>query len=377
MECHGPLPDPVIRLPSVQLVGAQKSGTSAIADWLFGAGGFRRPKVFDGEPPYYSKEVHFFDIDHRYHKGPEFYGQRFYQQSDCRTLDATPDTLQFPKRVSETYKNAGGDQKEKLKIIVILREPIARELSLYNHLAHDCRFLDNLKRNQWHNQVMKKDADGVSRIMSFQQFVRNHSIPALQQKAKHGRSTRYSLYANHLSAWFQVFSRKQILVLAYEELCSQPEKLQQRIQSFLGYDIPGRIQRGSNSNENTYKVRAPSPSTRESLQAVFHTENEKLYQLLEAHPGPGAEQSPFPKFGGYAVVPAATVTRPPTTLGMQDPGRQEKRKSVQVEKRRRSVLPKLGEPPSSLDELARGSDKHSAFEDKAKHCAEKKARKTR
>lgn len=55
----------VIQLPSVQLIGAQKSGTSAIADWLFG-GGSCRPDTFDGDPIYYNKEVHYFDDERRY-----------------------------------------------------------------------------------------------------------------------------------------------------------------------------------------------------------------------------------------------------------------------------------------------------------------------
>jgi len=58
----------VIRLPTVLMIGAQKSATSAIADWLFEEGEYCRPQVFADEPWYYSKEVHFFDSEWRYSK---------------------------------------------------------------------------------------------------------------------------------------------------------------------------------------------------------------------------------------------------------------------------------------------------------------------
>jgi Sulfotransferase domain len=292
----------VVRLPTVQLIGAQKAGTSAIADWLFEHGGFRRPLVFDKEPWYYSKEVHFFDDWYRYKQGPEFYAKRFVRQdfraaagdeNMDRTLDATPDTLPFAERVRATYDSAGGDQAKSVKIIVILREPVSRELSLYNHLSFDCRRLGSADINAcWHNQVVKKD----NTVMSFDEFVTIRSIPALCGKeTRIGCSTRHGLYATHLCKWFELFDREQILVLSYDELEHQPERLQERIQSFLGYAIPGILCR-ANANDGPHKVQKPSWKAKQELQAVFKPLNEKLYQLLASNPGPLMEQAPFPRF---------------------------------------------------------------------------------
>ena len=63
----------LVQLPFVLLIGEQKAGTSAIAHRLFEEGGFHRPKVFDDEPDYYSKECHYFDLDWRYGQGLKFY----------------------------------------------------------------------------------------------------------------------------------------------------------------------------------------------------------------------------------------------------------------------------------------------------------------
>mmetsp|Transcript_29895 Transcript_29895/g.45755 ORF Transcript_29895/g.45755 Transcript_29895/m.45755 type:complete len:138 (+) Transcript_29895:91-504(+) len=120
------------QLSSVQIIGAQKAGTSAVAKWMF-EGGYGRPQVFDGEPWYHKKEAHFFDIDWNFNRGLDFYARRFRDIDGIGrpALDATPDTLAFAQRVRDTYELAGGDQVNMLKIIVILRDPVARELSLF------------------------------------------------------------------------------------------------------------------------------------------------------------------------------------------------------------------------------------------------------
>ena len=275
------------RLPAVQLIGAQKAGTSALADWMFDEGGFGRPRVFDGEPWYYSKEVHFFDIDSRYAKGLAFYAKRF--EHHTMTMDATPDTLAFPDRVRSIYEAAG--QANSVKIIVLLREPIFRELSLYNHLAHDWRTLRESEKTNWHRQVINPDGS----LMDFEEFVSSVSVPAFAQETGPGRSTRFSMYAFHLRKWFDLFDRQQILVLSYEELKNHPETLQTRVCTFIGKEIPGNLKR-ANSNDSPYKVQQPSSRVKQALSKILEPLNEELYSLLRSQPGPPMEQSPFPRF---------------------------------------------------------------------------------
>ena len=295
-------------MPSVQIIGAQKAGTSALADWLFD-GGYRRPRVLNNEPWYYSKEVHFFECDWRYNKGLEFYAKRFESKQsdfmDCTmTIDATPETLQFPERVRSTYEAAGGHQANHLKILVILREPVSRELSLYNHLVFDILNLDVSERNEWNNQVLKSDGS----IMSFDDFVSNVSIPAIRRHSGPGMSSRHGLYATHLRKWFDCFDRSQILVLSYEELQHQPQKVQDRVQLFLGRDIAGTL-RHSNSNDHPSKVKVPSDTAQNTLTEIFQTPNEDLYQLLDASPGPSMEQRPFPRFAKTSSISDPVVLR--------------------------------------------------------------------
>ena len=282
----------MVRLPSVQIIGAQKAGTSAVAKWMFD-GGYRRPLVFDDEPWYYSKEAHFFDIDWNYNRGLDYYASRF-RDDDGSALDATPDTLAFAQRVRDTYELAGDNQGNNLKIIVILRDPVFRELSLYNHLAHDCRNLDQSELTDWHKQVVRSDGT----IMTFSAFVRDVTIPAVATNEVHdlgkGRASRYGLYAHHLEEWFRLFNRNQILVLSYNELCTASERVQDRIQRFLG-TISGNLEK-VNSNDSQEKVLSPSTEARQCIESIMESHNERLYQLLEENPGTSMEQRPFPRF---------------------------------------------------------------------------------
>ena len=65
----------------------------------------------------------------------EFYAQRYQHCLNPNTirLDATPDYLTFPERIIESYTEANA--LDTVKFMVVLREPVSRELSLYNH-AH-------------------------------------------------------------------------------------------------------------------------------------------------------------------------------------------------------------------------------------------------
>ena len=284
----------MVRLPTIQIVGAQKAGTSVIAKWLFD-GGYCRPRIFDGEPVYYNKEAHFFDIDWNYNLGLEHYASRF-SDNEVPALDATPDTLAFAQRVRDTYELAGHNQVDKLKIIVILRDPVFRELSLYNHMAYACRNLDQSELTDWHKQVATSDGT----IMTFNEFVRDVTMPALTtnevQDCGKGRSSRHGLYADHLKEWFRLFNRNQILVLSYGELCADPERLQDRIQRFIGRAVSGTLQEKINSNDSQEKVLVPSTEARQRIESFMKSHNERLYQLLEENPGPSMEQRPFPPF---------------------------------------------------------------------------------
>ena len=90
----------------------------------------------------YSIQVQFFDNPQRYNQGIEFYAKRFAHCIEEGTpdlrLDATPNTIEHSQRVYDLYSQpAARDILQNLKLILIVREPIERELSSYNHKVFD------------------------------------------------------------------------------------------------------------------------------------------------------------------------------------------------------------------------------------------------
>ena len=101
-----------------------------LSEWLFGnpmhsASGVCRPAVFDGDPNFFNKEVHFFDHPDRYVQGIDFYAQRFKDCTKYRyVMNATLDTFRHPKNVHDTYRQAGRNQHTELKIILFCVNPV-------------------------------------------------------------------------------------------------------------------------------------------------------------------------------------------------------------------------------------------------------------
>ena len=286
---------PKIVLPNVLIAGAQKAGSSALSNWLFRAG-VCKAAVFPGEPAYYSKEPHFFGTKARFSQGLPFYARRYERcQFGNRTmiarfrLDATPTTLLHPDEVYSFYQSAGGSHLRKLKIIVSLREPVARELSLYNHQLS--RYQKHPDPTAWYATIAT--ANGT--IKSFDDFIETVTIPGLNNTRQ---ASSLANYAKHLKRWFELFDPDNILILSYQEDIRESDDGKDRVRQFLNYSFEGRGPLAeSNAHAGTSKLRSITCSARDRLQTIFQPMNEDLYQLLARQKRPSFERQPFPPFG--------------------------------------------------------------------------------
>ncbi len=113
-------------LPPVFLIGAMKSGTTALSDALYHHPHIHRAFDVHGRPTWHSKELHFFDT-YAFTKGRQFYESRFNQSlpSGHVNLDATPAYLYEPYVAERVFKMYGKD----IKILAILRDPVERAVS--------------------------------------------------------------------------------------------------------------------------------------------------------------------------------------------------------------------------------------------------------
>ncbi|KHD05974.1 hypothetical protein PN36_04315 [Candidatus Thiomargarita nelsonii] len=147
------------------------------------------------------KEIDFFS--YYYDHGIQWYENQF--QSDKNTIvkaigEISPSYLYHPQAPERIYR-----YNPKIKLIITLREPIARAYS--NHL-HEIR-VDRFKSDE----------------LSFENGLKNNPM-YLEQ----------SLYAKHLELWYQYFPKDNILVLFQEEIKNSSMAQVTRLYKFLGID---------------------------------------------------------------------------------------------------------------------------------------------
>eukprot|EP00804_Cyclotella_cryptica_P023304 CCRYP_000468-RB/>CCRYP_000468-RB protein AED:0.36 eAED:0.42 QI:0/1/0.66/1/0.5/0.33/3/680/394 len=278
-------------LPNILLIGAQKAGTTTVASWLH-RNGVCAAKVFGDEPSFYKKETHFFD--EFYDKGIEYYVKRFEHCTEGVyhkgfSLDATPNYLNLARRVYDTYsKNVPANIMGSLKLMVILREPISRELSWYNHKV------DFFRRGITAGYIMNVSHKNGT-VKSFDEYAE-----MLKERVLNSPHNAFGFYVDHLRTWVKLFDRQQLLILSYDELLQEPSRVQMRIERFLGMSIKDEFS-NANKIESKHKVKEISPHARKVLEPLFREKNEELYDFIRDHPGPPLEQTPFPRFDNVVV----------------------------------------------------------------------------
>lgn len=250
------------------------------------------PKVFEGEPDFYGKQVQFFDQDQRYEQGINFYTKRFehcLKEGDASAaarvmFDATPNYLEFPKRVFHIYNQAAaGDASSKLKVIYVLREPVERELVTYNMKANDYN-LSVDKKNGWFADALENDGS----LMTFERYSLAMLRMYIKDKAPYYRSGHYAM---HLKEWAKFFERSQLLVLSYDELQISPSTVQRRIEQFIGKEYEAKLQAYDGIKPEDVPKRAVAV-----LEPLFRKSNDELYNFLLMNRGPKMEQTPFAPF---------------------------------------------------------------------------------
>ena len=200
-------------------------------------------------------------------------------------LDATPNYLPCAQRVYDTYNDekVSGDLMRRLKLILILREPISRELSWYNHKAFMIKYGQN---TTWNKDVSYENGT----IKSFDEYSEE-----LKNALMRNPKGAFGLYVDHLRTWVELFDRKRLLILNYEELLQDPSKIQWRISKFLDTEFAGVIGH-ANVKAGVSKVDKVPLHARQVLEPLFREKNEELYEFIRDHPGPLMEQNPYPRF---------------------------------------------------------------------------------
>jgi len=221
-----------MRYPDFFIVGAAKSGTTALWQLLGGMPGVFMTSAIQ------HKELSFFCNDYGL-KDPDNYLSHFSGASGdqligevCHTYLTSPESAQWIK-----------SQTPDAKIVIILRNPAIRAFSLY----------------QW--MVM----EGYEKINSFEKALEIEPVrisdPSLKSKSKtYFRNYFYfnsGLYADQVKRYLDVFGESKTLVLVYEEFKKDPGVVLHRICNHLGLSVNGKSAFTSKVVNESKSVRSP------------------------------------------------------------------------------------------------------------------------
>jgi hypothetical protein len=250
-------------LPDFIVIGAQKAGTTSLYRYLCDLPDVARP--FGQEPVFFSHEL-------KYGRGVDEYRTNFPLQlslspvfrrgSPRITGEASGEYLYYPAAPQRVFDLVSG-----VRLIAVLRDPVERTISQYFHNLklgfEELSFEDALHRElAWHEEENPNTGAPHRRFG-----------PLGNGRAYLGRS----MYAEHLSKWFDRFDPSQLLVLEAEALYSDPACEMSKVCDFLEVRPPRSSGFARHNPGDRAKV---DEALTEWLDSVFYGPNKRLEALL-------------------------------------------------------------------------------------------------
>ena len=157
----------------------------------------------------------------------------------------------------------------KIKLIVILRNPIDKAYSTYQQQfrfgEYTTSFEDTINAEFRRIDLNKDFPELNSNNYDFENLVAQNII-------------RHGVYADYLETWLKIFDRKQILILNSDDLKKSTKETLRRVFNFLNvsnYDIK------DTSQVNVGKYPTINKITRKKLIEFFKPHNQRLNKLLD------------------------------------------------------------------------------------------------
>jgi Sulfotransferase domain len=250
------LTGPLRGLPSALIIGAQRSGSTSLFNYLA-----QHPDVL---PPL-GKEIHYFDL--HYARGLRWYRGRFPFAHRLRppaiTIDASPYYLAHPLAAERAHRLL-----PEVKLVALLRNPIERAFSHYQHEVRDGR--ESLSFAEAIDREAERLAGEEERLQ------RDSGYYSLEH---HRYSyTRRGHYLEQLERWTRWYPRSQLLVLQSESLFRDPAATSAAVYEFLGLR-PHRLEQYKPFYQGAYDRRIPA-DIRQRLGTYFEPLNRDLYRWL-------------------------------------------------------------------------------------------------
>ena len=254
-------------LPDFIIIGVGRAGTTALYSYLI-----QHPSIVAASTDNNESvaDLHFFEYmisnNIQWYKShfPILFSKSKNQKNSFITGEYTSTYIyhpDVPKRIFNLLP--------KIKLIVILRNPIDKAYSTYQQQfrfgEYTTSFEDTINAEFRRINLNKDFPELNSNNYDFENFVAQNII-------------RHSIYADYLETWLKIFDRKQILILNSEDLKNSTKETLHRVFHFLivsNYDI------ANTSQVNVGKYPPINKITRKKLIKFFKPHNQRLNKLLD------------------------------------------------------------------------------------------------
>ncbi len=204
------------RVPNLFIVGAPKSGTTSLYEYLKG-----HPEVFMSvvkEPCYFARDLAKDDLGNFlvYGRDKKLYFDLFKDAGDALRLGEGSTRYLYSKEAPALIREASPDAR----IVAMLRNPVDMIHSLHAHkLAAATEDIDEFEQAL----AAEEDRHAGRRLPA-------HSNPLLATYRDRAR------FGEQLPRWFDAFGRSGVHVIIFEDMVRQPEVEFRRLLEFLGVE---------------------------------------------------------------------------------------------------------------------------------------------
>ncbi len=230
------------------MVGAQKSGTTALAAYLR-----KHPQLFLPE----EKELHYFDNEDINWNSPDLavLHKSFERAKDGQIWgEATPISMYWERAPERIWR-----YNPEMRLIVVLRNPIERA---YSHWA-----MENRRGN---------DPLEFERALDTEEERSKEALPLQHRVFSY---IDRGFYSNQIRRLWRFFGKDAVLVLRHENLRKEPEKCLNAVWKHLSVKQPKESMNQLERHNGSYEE-AMSEAARERLRRLYWQEIGQIETLV-------------------------------------------------------------------------------------------------
>lgn len=242
--------------PDFIIIGAQKAGTSALFDML------NQHQHIMGSN---KKEIHYFSNDEwstkkKYHSYHSYFPLPHQHTAETKLFEATPIYLFHPGVAARLH-----EYNDKLKLIVLLRNPVSRAYSAWN---------------MYHQNFKDGPLQQLHDPRSFSEAV-THELANIDSSDYYVDRRSYvkrAIYADQIENYLKYFPKNQLLFIESNQLHQNHESALKKIQAFIG--VPCEALPLKESHQAKRAKSEEYQSEEAKLRSFYKPHNERLYAIV-------------------------------------------------------------------------------------------------